>query len=805
MATTLGNVAVGTLVNIDEGGQLAQFYVAAQNYESGLNGTGRTLVVRKTPKITSIFSNASNGYKIYNGSAIDNYLNNTYYYLFDQNLQSLIGETTFYCAASPHSLGTLTRHCFILSVTEMNPTGYEGSLTPGDDFFVEGTPLSIGNLIYSNVGNRNFQWTRTFSKISNPEYSVAIRNTGTAFLSGLSASMYITPAFTLPSTTLVDDFNNITPVPTISTLTVPSIAMQGQSIPISWSSISISGFNITYQLQRNTDNGGWTTIYTGSNTSYTDTAGTWTQVQYQVAAVASGAVGTYTQSSVVSVVSSQVLAISGSDGNLGTITSNVAYTVASNTGNPISLTRTVNGAQVVTLTVDSDFSYSIPISDLPTGTGTIQITASVENNSEVVTATRTWTYYKTPINIPSTGGIAQLTQNGQNIWPVTVPDAIEVPVYLGGNLNSALNKLGQAALYTKIGQPKYNEVTVDLSKVKVGDEVNLPYNGVMVTHIVVQIGNPDDSIYDSSCNGVWLLRKDCIAQGQWNSTDVNTLSGSTIMTTMQGYVANYDNTIQSAIQTVKIPYCVGGQSTTINTLSNGLECQMFPLSGQEVGFSLNDSQYFLVDGAKLAYFDSGTGNSANNKRIGYYNNKPIGWWLRLPRYDSTDIIFSVSPTGGYSVQYANGNQGYRPCFIMPTTFNQTYYVDSSNNIHPSQEYTQGGSITDVFGYDIPIAQTEVGTYVGTGQYGSSNPNSISLSFTPKFVCIVNENKPYIRAIMPYNGYGICFFQISEEASTITTYILKASWTQNGISWYQINNANYQLNESGSTYQYVAFG
>lgn len=250
---------------------------------------------------------------------------------------------------------------------------------------------------------------------------------------------------------IVDDSNNIITIPTVSTLTAPSLAMRGQSIPLSWSPVSVSGFDVTYQLQRNVDNGGWTTIYTGANTSYTDTAGVWNQVQYQVAAVIENVIGNYTQSSIIPVSNPSALVISGSDGNLGTLTSNLPYTVSSNTGNPISLTRTVNNAQVVTLTVESGFAYNIPIADLPTGTGTIQITASVKNGSETVTKTRTWTYYKTPINIPSTGGIAQLTQNGQNIWPVTVPDAVEAPAYLGGNLNAALLKLGQSVLRNSDG------------------------------------------------------------------------------------------------------------------------------------------------------------------------------------------------------------------------------------------------------------------------------------------------------------------------------------------------------------------
>lgn len=45
--TTLGNKAVGSIIQLKENGKLVSFYVAKHNYENSLNGMGRTLVVRK--------------------------------------------------------------------------------------------------------------------------------------------------------------------------------------------------------------------------------------------------------------------------------------------------------------------------------------------------------------------------------------------------------------------------------------------------------------------------------------------------------------------------------------------------------------------------------------------------------------------------------------------------------------------------------------------------------------------------------------------------------------------------------------
>lgn len=818
MAQLLGNVAVGSIVKLKENGVPKNYIVVHQGlpssiYASSCNGTWilREDILRNNQlgannSANTLFSTLAGVWQTY------------FMPLLDTDIKSLVKTVKIpYCEGNgnPQIISGnngFSTQFFLLSYQEVGIPGAMGGTNDGAKlaYFELGTGDSANKKRIANYnGSPSVWWLRSPYSASSSE-SWFINETGSSYYYGCSYQYGIRPAMVMPFGLIVDDSGNITstqlpwPIPNVTNLTAPSITMQGQSIPISWMPVSISGFDVTYQLQRNINNEGWQNVGSPiSQTSYTDTAQSgWTEVQYRVAPVIDDIIGNYTQSSIIPVSDPSVLVISGSDGHLGTLTSNVPYTVSSNTGNQISLTRTVNGAQDVTLTIDSGFAYSIPVADLPTGTGTIQITASVEDTSQLIqTQTRTWTYYKTPIDIPSTGGIAQLTQNGQNIWPVTVPDAVEAPVYLGGNLNAALNKLGQAALYTKINSPKYNQVTVDLSKVSVGDEVLLPYNDVMVAHIVVQIGNPDPSMYDSSCDGVWLLRKDCVAPGTWNSTNVNTLAGSTIMSTMAGYVTNYGSEVQSAIKTVKIPYCVGGGSVTVNNLANGLTCQMFPLSAVEVGGNSEYTNYWPIDGATLNYFvgTSGDINSSDKKRV-----SPTGsdWWLRsLYTSSSYQVVFRVNYLGALTYGPPIQTYGYRPCFIMPTTFNQTYYVDAGNGIHPSQEYPQVGSITDVFGYDVPIAQTEIGTYVGTGTAGQSSPNTLTFSFEPKVVFISTKiNSTNNTGIFIYDTNAIYF---PTSYPTGGSY-LATTWQGNQISWYYANPTA-QLNVSGRTYNYIAIG
>lgn len=226
----------------------------------------------------------------------------------------------------------------------------------------------------------------------------------------------------------------------VDSFSVPSQVMQGQNIPLSWTASAAAN---TYILERNVNNGGWTQIYSGGNKSYTDTPqSNWTTVQYRVKAGASGSYGAYATSASIPVISASALVISGTDGDLGTLTADVPYTVSSDTGNPITLERYVNGQLVATTTVESGFAYSIPVMDLPSGAGSIKISATVQTSSGgPVSASRTWTYTKTAMTFPSTGGVAQLSLNGQNVFPLTLAEGVRVPSVWGGSLDLALHLL----------------------------------------------------------------------------------------------------------------------------------------------------------------------------------------------------------------------------------------------------------------------------------------------------------------------------------------------------------------------------
>ena len=210
--------------------------------------------------------------------------------------------------------------------------------------------------------------------------------------------------------------------------------------------------------------------------------------------------------------------------------------------------------------------------------------------------------------------------------------------------------------------------SVALSSKAVGSIVKIKVNGTLRDFIVVQQGKPS-SIYDESCNGTWLLMKDLYESRQWHSSNVNDYANSTIRSYLNSTFLNLiDEQIRNQIKQVKIPYRPGsGTSMTVNSGANGLSAKIFLLSNIEVG-GQTDWSYMPHDGARLAYFEYGTGTSANNKRLAYLNGSAAHWWLRSPYTNSSSSAWRVNSDGNSNyTSNCSYSYGIRPALILPST------------------------------------------------------------------------------------------------------------------------------------------
>lgn len=196
----ISDYSEGDIVKLNENGSPIEFYVAKHDYESGLNGEGRTLLVRKDGHSKGKWD--SEPINAYVSSTIDVWLEETYKPLLDSDVLNAIDATTFYYTPGDmtYTVKTLSRSVFLLSVTELGLTATYGN--------TEGSTLPIASTLQTVYldGTSSTQWTRTpYKNGDNQTYAVKGSYVG-QYLA--YENLCIRPCFTLPSTAVFNSKTN---------------------------------------------------------------------------------------------------------------------------------------------------------------------------------------------------------------------------------------------------------------------------------------------------------------------------------------------------------------------------------------------------------------------------------------------------------------------------------------------------------------------------------------------------------------------------------------------------------------------
>lgn len=231
--TTLGNKSTGSLIKIKENGVLVDFYVAKHDYESGLNGSGRTLVVRKDCYDTRAWH--SSNVNAWASCALRSWLNGDYLNMLDADIRGVIGTTKYYYTPGNGTTSVTTRSdaVFQLSVTELGKTASYAN--------AEGTALPIASTLqvaYRN-GSAVVQWTRSpyTGNTSSAYYLDTVGGVNNGVCTYTNGSR---PAFTLPSSLSVSDDGTVSvnTAPTITSGTANGANLGNKA----------EGFNFTYTV-----------------------------------------------------------------------------------------------------------------------------------------------------------------------------------------------------------------------------------------------------------------------------------------------------------------------------------------------------------------------------------------------------------------------------------------------------------------------------------------------------------------------------------------------------------------------------
>lgn len=197
----LSDYVEGDIVQIPENGVPVEFYVAKHDYESSLNGAGRTLVVRKDTYDNRAWNNTSAN--TWANCTMRSWLNSTYKALLDSGIQSLMDTTTYYYTPSNWNWNVTTRSdaIFLLSVTELGESG--------TSINEEGSALPIASTLkiaYRN-GAPTTQWTRSAPRyVLNMTFYLSYN--GNFDEASPTTAYGSRPVFTLPSTTKFDPDTN---------------------------------------------------------------------------------------------------------------------------------------------------------------------------------------------------------------------------------------------------------------------------------------------------------------------------------------------------------------------------------------------------------------------------------------------------------------------------------------------------------------------------------------------------------------------------------------------------------------------
>lgn len=197
--TPLSTYAEGSIIKINESSSPVEFYVAKHNYEAGLNGTGRTLVVRKDCYDQRAWN--STNVNAYATSSIDSWLNGDYKGLLSVGIQAQIRTTKFrYTPGNGNTaVGTLERAIFLLSVTELGESASYVNTEGAALSSAVCSQLAITRLNSSAVG----QWTRT-PKTDSTTGACVLNDSGYLGTIYRNYSFGSRPCFTLPSTIKID-------------------------------------------------------------------------------------------------------------------------------------------------------------------------------------------------------------------------------------------------------------------------------------------------------------------------------------------------------------------------------------------------------------------------------------------------------------------------------------------------------------------------------------------------------------------------------------------------------------------------
>lgn len=221
---------------------------------------------------------------------------------------------------------------------------------------------------------------------------------------------------------------------------------------------------------------------------------------------------------------------------------------------------------------------------------------------------------------------------------------------------------------------------------------------------------------------------------------------------------------------------VDGLNWTHCLVDSGLTIQI-----QYTGMSFNDNYLFIFTGSssKLYRLPLAQSNIASNWEI-----KDL-----TEQFGNTMASFNSLFSDEDNRLYLFNGSVEKECFISEDN-GDTWA--SNKNIDFFKDTAMGQSLENHF------CKIQTGSYMGTGQYGSSYKNSLTFDFAPKVILFRAAGGNIIVKPLLYKTP----LEVIIDGQCLTCMV---QWKNNTITWSSATSADFQLNATNKNYSYIAFG
>lgn len=167
-----------------------------------------------------------------------------------------------------------------------------------------------------------------------------------------------------------------------------------------------------------------------------------------------------------------------------------------------------------------------------------------------------------------------------------------------------------------------------------------------------------------------------------------------------------------------------------------------------------------------------------------------------PQEISTNILNAkyLKTRLGTDIYYSEGNNLCLCVFNNSGNWNIYNYTQRTY----LKDYNLVNSLSELITLGDSYRKVELTSYIGNGNYGSSNPNSVTFSFNPKLIIVIVQGTGVTRILMMKGQIKTIGINTNGDSGSIAL-----TWISNGISWYNESSAVLQCNEINL--KYLAFG